>query len=78
MLTKQLLERKEKDGKVNRGHEGARIPWVAGPALIRIQKMGSTDDPEAYLHTFERVAIFAGWLKQQWTLILIPCLTGVL
>ena len=40
--------------------------------------MGVSNDPEAYLHTFERVVVAAGWLKEQWTLILIPCLTGVL
>ena len=51
---------------------------VAGPVPIRIQKMSNTDDPEAYLHTFERVAVAAGWPKEQWTLILVPCLTGLL
>ena len=40
--------------------------------------MSSTDDPEEYLHTFKRVAIAARWPKEQWTLILIPCLTGLL
>ena len=40
--------------------------------------MGPTDNPEADLHTFERVAAAAGWPKEQWTLILIPCLTGLL
>ncbi|XP_078243772.1 uncharacterized protein LOC144587360 [Pogona vitticeps] len=43
-----------------------------------MQKMSNTDDPEAYLHTFERVALAAGWPRDQWTLILIPCLTGLL
>ena len=40
--------------------------------------MDLTDDPEAYLHTFEWVAVAAGWPKEQWTLILIPCLAGIL
>ena len=41
-------------------------------------KMEPANDPEAYLHTFERVAVAAGWPKEQWTLILTPCLTGIL
>ena len=52
--------------------------WWPGPAPIRMQKMTSTDDLEAYLHTFERVVLAVGWPRDQWTLILIPCLVGLL
>ncbi|XP_078243318.1 uncharacterized protein LOC140703916 [Pogona vitticeps] len=64
--------------KVKNEQKDVKNPWVASPTPIRMQKMSASDDPEAYLHTFERVATAAGWPKEQWTLILTPCLTGVL
>ena len=66
------------DGKNPQSNVWIKNGLVAGPAPIRIQKMSASDDPEAYLHTFERVAVAAGWPKEQWTLILVPCLTGLL
>ncbi|XP_039390709.1 zinc finger protein 446-like [Mauremys reevesii] len=39
-------------------------------------KMGPEDDPEAFLVTFERVAVVAGWTPDQWATILAPYLTG--
>ncbi|XP_039350157.1 uncharacterized protein LOC120374479 [Mauremys reevesii] len=38
--------------------------------------MGPGDDPEAFLVTFERVAVVAGWAQDQWATILAPYLTG--
>ncbi|XP_053873204.1 uncharacterized protein LOC128831095, partial [Malaclemys terrapin pileata] len=43
---------------------------------VRLTKMGPEDDPEAFLVTFERVAIVAGWVPEQWATILAPYLTG--
>ncbi|XP_075762946.1 uncharacterized protein LOC142819454 [Pelodiscus sinensis] len=49
----------------------------AGPRpSIRLTKMGATDDPEAYLTTFERVATTARWPESHWATILAPYLTG--
>uniref|UniRef100_A0A674J477 SCAN box domain-containing protein n=1 Tax=Terrapene triunguis TaxID=2587831 RepID=A0A674J477_9SAUR len=38
--------------------------------------MGPNDNPEAFLVTFERVALVAGWAQDQWATILAPYLTG--
>ncbi|XP_074843086.1 uncharacterized protein LOC142009235 [Carettochelys insculpta] len=38
--------------------------------------MGPADDPEAFLVTFERVAVVAGWPRIQWATLLAPYLTG--
>ncbi|XP_078240795.1 uncharacterized protein LOC144586395 [Pogona vitticeps] len=78
LLTRQLWQLNSGEERVKSEWKETRNPWVANPTPIRMQKMSNTDDPEAYLHTFERVATAAGWPKEQWTLILIPCLTGVL
>ena len=45
-------------------------------ACIKLQKLGPGVDPEAFLHTFERIATAAKWPLNQWTLILMPYLTG--
>uniref|UniRef100_A0A8C0IRN8 SCAN box domain-containing protein n=1 Tax=Chelonoidis abingdonii TaxID=106734 RepID=A0A8C0IRN8_CHEAB len=39
-------------------------------------QMGPSDDPEAFLVTFERVTVVAGWSPDQWASILAPYLTG--
>ena len=44
-----------------------------GQVPIHIQKMGTGDDPEVYLHTFKGVATAVGWPKDHWTLIGTPC-----
>ncbi|KAG6922969.1 hypothetical protein G0U57_000321, partial [Chelydra serpentina] len=49
-------------------------PSLAPP--IRLTKMGLNDDPKAFLVTFERVALVAGWAPDQWATILAPYLTG--
>uniref|UniRef100_A0ABM5FAW1 CCHC-type domain-containing protein n=1 Tax=Pogona vitticeps TaxID=103695 RepID=A0ABM5FAW1_9SAUR len=84
LTEQQILMARQMRGKENEDERGARNlasirgSLVAGPTPIRMQKMTNTDDPEAYLHTFERVATAAGWPRDQWTLVLIPCLTGLL
>ena len=74
LILTQLAKNPEK--KTTGTEDVIKNSWVAGPAPIRLQKMTAEDDPEAYLNTFERVALAAGWPKEQWTLILTPCLSG--
>uniref|UniRef100_A0ABM5FW80 CCHC-type domain-containing protein n=1 Tax=Pogona vitticeps TaxID=103695 RepID=A0ABM5FW80_9SAUR len=78
LMARQMRGRGSEEERGGRNLASVRGSLVAGPAPIRIQKMTATDDPEAYLHTFERVATAAGWPRDQWTLVLIPCLTGLL
>ncbi|XP_039350382.1 uncharacterized protein LOC120374581 [Mauremys reevesii] len=54
--------------------DAAGAPRPSPP--IRLTKMWPGDDPEAFLVTFERVAIVAGWAQDQWATILAPYLTG--
>nr|XP_042707511.1 mediator of RNA polymerase II transcription subunit 15-like [Chrysemys picta bellii] len=54
--------------------EAAEMPRLAAP--LQLTKMGPDDDPEAFLVTFERVALVAGWPKDQWATLLAPYLTG--
>ncbi|XP_044860020.1 SCAN domain-containing protein 1-like [Mauremys mutica] len=54
------------------GSEGAPRP---NPP-IRLTKTSPSDDPEAFLVTFERVAVIAGWAPHQWASLLAPYLTG--
>uniref|UniRef100_A0ABM5GJW1 CCHC-type domain-containing protein n=1 Tax=Pogona vitticeps TaxID=103695 RepID=A0ABM5GJW1_9SAUR len=78
LMARQIRRQGLEEEKIERPVAAVRGGLIAGPAPIRMQKMSNSDDPEAYLHTFERVAVAAGWPKEQWTLILIPCLTGLL
>uniref|UniRef100_A0ABM5FT88 CCHC-type domain-containing protein n=1 Tax=Pogona vitticeps TaxID=103695 RepID=A0ABM5FT88_9SAUR len=78
LMARQLRGQGGEEEKGAKNVASVRGSLVAGPAPIRMQKMTNTDDPEAYLHTFERVALAAGWPRDQWTLVLIPCLTGLL
>ncbi|XP_078232867.1 uncharacterized protein LOC144583267 [Pogona vitticeps] len=55
---------------------GLKQPIATRPP-VKLQKMGPQDDPAAFLHTFERIAISAQWPKDQWALILTPYLTGL-
>ncbi|XP_029769832.1 SCAN domain-containing protein 1-like [Terrapene carolina triunguis] len=54
--------------------DGAGSPRSAIP--VRLTKMGPDDDPEAFLVTFEWVALVAGWPQAQWATLLAPYLTG--
>ncbi|XP_073488873.1 uncharacterized protein [Aquarana catesbeiana] len=47
-------------------------------ASYYLQKMTPADDVEAYLTTFERVTVWEGWQKEQWTGLLAPFVTGEL
>ncbi|XP_042300045.1 uncharacterized protein LOC121917995, partial [Sceloporus undulatus] len=52
------------------------LTWTVGLNPLKLMKMGPQDDVEAFLNTFERVAAAAQWPREQWALILTPCLTG--
>lgn len=66
---------------VSRTENKRKTPEMGGiaftPCPLKLQKTGPADDPEAFLHTFEKVAEAAKWSREQWTLILMPCLTGL-
>lgn len=47
--------------------------WTPGLSLC---KMAPADDPDAFLGTFEQVALGAGWDRITWALRLGPYLTG--
>lgn len=47
-----------------------------GRPAIRIPKMTTDDDQEAFSNTLERSARAASWPEEQWAAILIPCLVG--
>ncbi|XP_058844784.1 uncharacterized protein LOC131697733 [Acipenser ruthenus] len=54
----------------------AAPPTGQPPPKIRLQKMTSEDDPEAFLTTFERVAEASSWPVECWAAQLAPCLSG--
>ncbi|XP_042300278.1 zinc finger protein 24-like [Sceloporus undulatus] len=56
--------------------EGRGLTWTGGLNPLKLMKMGPQDDVEAFLNTFERVAMAAQWPQEEWALILTPCLTG--
>ncbi|XP_042300198.1 zinc finger and SCAN domain-containing protein 9-like, partial [Sceloporus undulatus] len=58
------------------GERERGLTWTVGLNPLKLMKMGPQDDVEAFLNTFERVASAAQWPREQWALILTPCLTG--
>ncbi|MGL5566411.1 MAG: hypothetical protein ACRDC4_11860, partial [Plesiomonas sp.] len=50
-------------------------PRDATPALT-LSKMGQLDDPEAFIDVFERTAELKGWSKEDWSMRLLPLLSG--
>ncbi|KAL0190639.1 hypothetical protein M9458_013337, partial [Cirrhinus mrigala] len=46
------------------------------PSHLPLNKMGPQDDPEAFLDLFEKTAETGGWPKEQWSMRLIPLLSG--
>ncbi|KAL0182077.1 hypothetical protein M9458_021452, partial [Cirrhinus mrigala] len=46
------------------------------PSHMPLNKMGPQDDPEAFLDLFEKTAENGGWPKEQWSMRLIPLLSG--
>uniref|UniRef100_K7EXH9 Gypsy retrotransposon integrase-like protein 1 n=1 Tax=Pelodiscus sinensis TaxID=13735 RepID=K7EXH9_PELSI len=84
-LVRELMEQQQ--GQVERWLQaGSRGPTGAttegagvGAALalpLRLVKMTPSDDPEAFLITFERVATAARWPEENWATLLAPYLTG--
>ena len=72
LMARQIHSKENEEEKGTKNLASVRGSSVAWPAPIRMQKMTNTDDPEAYLPTFERAATAAGWPRDQWTLVLIP------
>ncbi len=46
------------------------------PTHMPVQKMGPQDDPEAFLDLFGKTAAACGWPQTDWSVRLIPLLTG--
>lgn len=44
---------------------------------VCLAKMGPEDNPEAFLITFEWVALAAKWPPEQWATLLAQCLTDL-
>ena len=59
-------------------YPGLHAPRQAPPRVLepRLVKLTDSDDVEHYLITFERVAAACRWPRADWTLHLIPLLTG--
>ncbi len=55
---------------------GGIPPAPALPTHMPLQKMGSQDDPEAFLDLFEKTAEACGWPQMNWPVRLIPLLSG--
>ncbi|KAK9959353.1 hypothetical protein ABG768_009481 [Culter alburnus] len=52
------------------------IGQLAAPTHLPLNKMGPCDDPEAFLDLFERSAEASGWPRDQWSMRLVPLLSG--
>ncbi|XP_067228717.1 neurotrophin receptor-interacting factor homolog [Chanodichthys erythropterus] len=52
------------------------IGQPAAPTHLPLNKMGPSDDPEAFLDLFERSAEASGWPRDQWAMRLVPLLSG--
>lgn len=48
------------------GHEGDIRDIIVGTPKPKLQKMSLEEDPEAFLVTFERVAMVARWPWKWW------------
>lgn len=55
------------------------VRWreVGASHRLKVTRITTEDDPEAYLRAFKRVAVMANWPRYQWATILIPNLMGV-
>lgn len=62
-------------GDRNAGH-GTGGPGQSTLPLVKVQKLPSENDLEAFPNTFERTTTAAGWAHDQWTVVLISCLIG--
>lgn len=73
-----------KPAMVGKGGPGDASPRAAavgvsdsgntGKSLICLQNLNAENDVEAYLNAFDRSDEAAGWPKNQWAALLIPCL----
>ncbi|XP_075779883.1 uncharacterized protein LOC142830215 [Pelodiscus sinensis] len=72
-LVRELRDGTRPAGPTDEGEED-----MTGPVRlpIRLAKLGEEDDTEAFLVTFERVAIAARWPQEHWATILAPYLSG--
>lgn len=71
---RQIWEQVAKALEGLKGGGGSRSTGGTQPVqpVVRVLKMTSAGDPEAFLNTFECAAMVAGCLQDQWTSVLIP------
>ncbi|MEE6524048.1 hypothetical protein FKM82_023243 [Ascaphus truei] len=51
-------------------------PEIPNNPPVMLPKMKPTEDPEAFLITFERVSMAHGWIVDHWVITLAPLLIG--
>nr|XP_033793441.1 uncharacterized protein LOC117357181 [Geotrypetes seraphini] len=59
-------------------------PSIVSPTMVganqltnlNLCKIGPGDAPDDFLASFERIAVAAGWPREQWVVRLLPCLAG--
>ncbi len=77
-----LVQKQQQDRELFRSwmdrevRAGGIPPAPALPPHMPLQKMGSQDDPEAFLDLFEKTAEACGWPQMNWPVRLIPLLSG--
>ncbi len=73
-----LVQAQDEDRQILRSLLGREAGPVTAPSIahVRLMKMGPQDDPEAFVDLFEKTAEACGWARTQWSVRLIPLLTG--
>ncbi len=73
-----LVQAQDEDRQILRSLLGREASPVTAPSIahVPLMKMGPQDDPEAFVDLFEKTAEACGWARTQWSVRLIPLLTG--
>ncbi len=73
-----LVQAQDEDRQILRSLLGREAGPVTAPSIahVPLMKMGPQDDPEAFVDLFEKTAEACGWARTQWSVCLIPLLTG--
>ncbi len=73
-----LVQAQDEDRQILRSLLGREAGPVTAPSIahVPLMKMGPQDDPEAFVDLFEKTAEACGWACTQWSVCLIPLLTG--
>ncbi len=73
-----MVQAQDEDRRAIRSLLGREDNPVAAPPIahVPLMKMGPHDDPEAFVDLFEKTAEACGWARANWSVRLIPLLTG--